>query len=275
MKNIAQKLQKTLACMFIFMLAIVSCGFTFKPAEKRYCDTYYTNTGTTEWVTATKTFASYTTNEFYFERCLPHYEEYVANACAPRAGTIIMGYYDYTCPELIPDYLAGYYYEGIYYYRGQSTQVDDVSDELYIQMGTNVGGSGTTRSGFLSGLNTYVTGKGYNYSYTQISTTNLINSTHSYLVLEQPVVLFVSGYRFYPYAGITIEEGSIEFYGKNSPNGHVCVAYGHIVYNFVDSLGNTTTESFMIVGFGDGYNGLLSLDVTTVVDYAYAINVTP
>ena len=277
MKKITQKLRKIFACIFIVMLAMLSCGFVSKPAEKRYCDTYYTNTGITERVTVTKTFASYTVSEYYFDRCLPDYEELTqANACAPRAGSIVMCYYDYTCPDLIPNFTVGYYYEGVYYYRGQSNAVEDVKEELYDLMGTNVGGAGTTASGFLNGLSTYVTGKGYNFSYTQLSVANPITTFQPYFVLEQPIALFISGYRFYPYLCIEqIDDNTLSFYGKNSPNGHVCVAYGHATYNYVDANGNTTLEKFLIVSFGDGYLGLLSLDVTTVLDLAYAINVTP
>ena len=61
--------------------------------------------------------------------------------------------------------MAGYEYEGEFYYSGQTQEVNDALQELYDLMGTNTTGPGTTETQFINGLTSYVNGQGYNITF--------------------------------------------------------------------------------------------------------------
>ena len=163
-------LKKIISSFFILMLiccAPFSLGMA-KKDELHYCDTVSPlNTGgsnVSEWITIE--YDSYTMTEVYMDRMTPRYEgSYLANSCAPVAGISILGYHDVTKDNLIPDFTAGYTYEGVFYYSNQNQQVDDTLEELYDLMGTNTTGSGTTSTQFVNGLTSYVNGQGYSITF--------------------------------------------------------------------------------------------------------------
>lgn len=217
---------------------------------------------------------SYEMDDTHLERLCPNYENVNhVNSCAPMAATIIVGYYDYEFENLVPNYSTCYYYNGTYGYRPRSSEVQDVKDQLYTLMGTNTESPGTSVAQFKSGFTSYVNSKGLNISYNSCGNTFNLQTAINYLNQGQPIAVFVSGYEYFPEVGLYREDGHFSMGGRSSTNTHVFVAYGYRQYRYYDENGLFKTENYLVVVFGDGTQGLLSIDRVTNIDEAYAIDI--
>lgn len=203
---------------------------------------------------------------------LPEYKGLGSNNCSPTAGGIVMGYYDIFKPNLIPNYESAIYYNGVYYYDGQCGTVYNTISEIYNLMGTNVGGDGTTLSGFKNGLSNYVSGKGYSLQYESVMQNGLnVNSLKTKLTDGKPVVLFIKGFTFTSFNSSLITATSEEYYGKTSGNRHTCVAYGYRTVSYYRNGRAFRSDTYMLVSFGDESTGYLLMNDMTSIEDAYAI----
>lgn len=272
-------LKKIISCFFILMLvccAPFSLGMA-KIDELHFCDTVSPlNTGgqnVTEWITIE--YDRYTVNSIYMDRITPTYEgSYLTNSCAPVAGTSILGYYDVTKGNLIPNYTTGYEYEGEFYYSGQSQEVDNTLEELYARMGTNTTGAGTTETQFINGLTSYVNGQGYNITFNSCGSTFNKDTAISYLNNQIPIVMFLNTYVYYIDGCITMGNTSAQMLRLTSPNGHVVSVFGYREYNFYSGGSIFRTDRYMVVSFGDRTTGLISINNLNTIMSAYAINIS-
>lgn len=273
------KMKKIFAVIFSFMLVMLVTCFVSPTSESEayYCDSgyYFESDGSVS--TTHKniyTFDSYTQNDTHLERLCPNYtNDTQPNSCAPMAGSILLGYYDYEFSELIPGFQTCIIYNGKYRYTGQRQQVIDAKQTLYTYMGTNTEAPGTSLTQFKNGFTRYVNEKGYNVNYNSCGNTFDINTAKSYIAAGQPVVLFVSGYDYFPEVGMYFGEDRFEFSGRTSTNGHVLVAFGYRQYQFYTNGVLTQTEEFLSVAFGDGSQGFLGLNSSTNIDSAFGIKI--
>lgn len=86
--------------------------------------------------------------------------------------------------------------------------------------------------------------------------------------------MFLNTYVYYNDIGITMGETSATMYRLTSPNGHVVSAFGYREYNFYSDGEIFRTDRYMVVSFGNGTSGIISInDLSTIVNaYAIAIN---
>ena len=271
-------LKKIISSFFILFLvfcAPFSLGMA-KVNDLHYCDTLNPrNVGGSpiqEWITIE--YDSYTVSSVYMNRMTPLYEgSYLVNSCAPVAGISILGYHDVNKDNLIPNFTAGYEYEGEFYYSGQNKQVDYVLEDLYDSMGTNTTGPGTTESQFINGLTSYVTGQGYNITFNSCGSTFNKDTAISYLNNQIPIVMFLNTYVYYDDVCVSMVETSGRMYRLTSPNGHVVSVFGYREYNFYSNGSIFRTDRYMVVSFGDTSFGLISINNLNTITAAYAINI--
>ena len=260
-----------------FMLAVcLIVNMVFLPISKTqyYCDTQYFEQGSGNY-TYHNEIIDFDTDEvtdYHLERLCPLYSNITQlNSCAPMAGCIVMGYYDYEFENLIPDFTACYYYNNTFRYRPQTAKVITVKEELYTLMGTNSINPGTSVSQFKKGMTAYVNSKDLSIQYNRCYTIqNMIN----YFEQSQPIVLFLNSYDYYDASGMSRSENQLCLYGKTSTNGHVVVAYGYKQYKFYTNNVLTRTENFLVISFGDSSTGFLSVNSLRCIDEAYAIKIS-
>jgi len=272
--------KKIFAVIFAFVLVMLGTCFASptNKSEAYYCESglYYEGDGSVSVEHRNiYTFDYYEMNDTHLERLCPNYTNHTQlNSCAPMAGSIVLGYYDYEFPNLIPEIQTCVLYEGKYRYTGLKPQVVDAKEKLYDYMGTNTEAPGTSLTQFKNGFKRYVNEAGYGIQYNTCGSTLNVNTLINYLNAGQPVVLFVGGYDYFPEVGMYFGENRFEFLGRSSTNGHVVVAFGYRQYKFYTNGVLTQTENFISIAFGDGSQGFLSLTSSaTVIDAALAINI--
>lgn len=245
------------------------------PQDSFYCDTTYFDSGSSgETYEVVINYDNYDMFDVHLEKLCPIYRNLTQlNSCAPLAGSIVIGYYDDEFNNLIPDYESGYTYNGKFYFRPQNDTVIAMKEYLYELMGTNSINPGTSVSQFKNGLTKYVNQQGYSISYSSCGGSFNIETAKSYISQQKPIVLFLNSYEYYVDAGISQDSTHMSLLGRRSSNGHVLVVYGYREFKFYTNNQLTRTEKFLIVAFGDGTKGYLSVNSTNCIDEAYAISI--
>jgi len=278
------KLKKFIS--FVIVSILFSCNFAFPQAKQNvfglneeehyYCDTFYDQSGSgNTTVTSPLEYDHYEMDDVHLERFCPLYTAINhVNNCAPAAGTIVVGYHDYTCVDLIPDYTPGIYYGGMFFNYPQNYKVDNVQESLYTLMGTNTIQPGTSISQFQTGLTSYVTSKNYSISYSSCGSSFAISTAVGHLNNGLPIALFMYGFVYYPDVGFFIGDNGYSLVGRSNPNGHVAVIFGYRQYRFYDSNDELIeTDNFLIVSYGDATQGFIDMGQTTI-DAGYAISIS-
>lgn len=245
------------------------------PQDSYYCDTTYFESGESGvYEDVEINFDYYEMTDTHLQKLCPIYRNLTQlNSCAPLAGSIVIGYYDDEFKNLIPDFESGYTYNGQFYFRGQNDTVIAMKEYLYELMGTNSINPGTSVSQFKSGLTQYVNQQGYSIAYSSCGGSFNIETAKGYISQQKPIVLFLNSYVYYPDGGINITDSKMTLLRRTSSNGHVLVVYGYREFKFYTNNTLTRTEKFLIVAFGDGTKGYLSVNSTNCIDEAYAISI--
>lgn len=174
-----------------------------------------------------------------------------SNMCAPVAGSIVVGYYDRWSTNLIPGFTPGMSLGGNYGYFAQSTKnqvhIQGLIDNLYSDMGTNAVQAGTTQTQFQNGMESYVTGQGYDVSYTSMMSNGSINlnTLNAQLNNKKVSALFLSTYNFI--STIYPMEGKVTLYKENSTLAHIMVCYGYKIYRYYKDGVNFQTDTYLSV----------------------------
>ncbi len=262
------------------MFATPLFGFTKKePAQNDtgyYCDTSYMGDGSSyQFQQITIEFDTYTMSQVYLDRACPNYENITQlNSCVPMAGSIIVAYYDYEYEDLIPNFVTGAFYNGIFYYRAQGVPVDDMKEELYNLMGTNTINPGTSVTQFKNGLTQFLQNKNRTVSYLSCGSNILdINTATSYFNQEIPIITFLNSYEYYTLAGIHFYDNYVTMNQYSSDNGHAVVAFGYREYNFYNNGSLFQTDKYLIVCFGDGTQGLIPINNLNRIDTCLAVDI--
>lgn len=208
----------------------------------------------TEYITySTKSESEYTINGG-----LPRYYDRGTkiNTCANVAGAIVLGYYDKTYDELIPDFQAARVIKDKVIYSTQTDAVQAVIDKLYVSMDTNgTSAGGTTIAGFKNGLKSYVNGRGRSISYSSLGQNDKINRQDyiDSIEAEYPVALFMSGYSLIPIADFSETSTKDKLNIKHYAGNHVLIACGLKEVKYYNSNG-TLKQTLTLLTVATGYS---------------------
>ena len=201
------------------------------------------------------------------------------NFCAVTAGTNILGFYDKTFTNLIPNFEPGMVVNGIYCYYPDMRfpAIKQLFNTLYDEMKTNVNGTGTSGANFKAGLQEYAAGQGYNLTFSSFysNSTNVNLSTFGSAVMADKVgVLLLSKYN-YIYA-ISHSEGQTFISRAISDNPHIMMVYGYIKINYYNNGALFKTETYLQAssGFGTGDQGYIRMDDYLQIEEALIVNIS-
>ncbi len=237
-----------------------------------YCDSTYFDGSPETSQAVYKSYDTYSKQDWIIQYGMTEYNPINhLNGCAPCAGTIVIGYYDMFHTELIPNYEPGVWYEGQWYFYPMTETIGAVFEDVYTRMGTNTEAPGTSVNQFKTGLRSYVNSKGYNLTYNSCGTINT-ETVKNYIQQEKPIVVFMNSYRYFV-DGIHNNDGNtLTLVERVGTNGHVVVAYGYREMYFTLD-GESWTEKYLIISFGDGSIGMLDINNMSQIDNAFAVNI--
>lgn len=176
---------------------------------------------------------------------------YGINGCAVIGGNNVITYWTYYKPDLMPGYTTGQYILGKYYWFGNSPQASALSNELYLRMGTNTTGPGTTIPQFKNGIISYAAAfGGYSVAFRSAMTNNQYDMAKmlTEFAAGRPVVLFMDPqFNIVPY--IDTYTGPYNLISNiNYLGSHVMVACGRHIYTWYSGGGNVIRQiSFLRV----------------------------
>ena len=201
------------------------------------------------------------------------------NLCAATAGTNIVGFYDKTYTNLIPNFEPGMWVNGVYRYFPNVgfAAITQVFNTLYDEMQVNVDGIGASEEDFKSGLNTYVEDHGYNLSFSSFysNSTNVNLSTFGNAINEGKIgVLFCRTYNFV--YTIQHSEGQTFVSKLNSENPHIMMAYGYITIDYYQNGSIFRTDTYLQVssGFSSADQGYIKMNDDLQIEEALIVNIS-
>lgn len=270
------------ALIVALMLCIVPLGATTATAmaasEEQPTESRYSGYGTAMLLQeATGETISYTRKEEFLTETIKRVPKYnqvsdLPNSCGPIAGAIVVGFYDKYYEDLIPDYKT-YISTGAYKGR-DSVYIPKLMRELYTLMRTNVDDVGVSESDCLSGLKSYVTGKGHSLSYNNVKSGNVVSESaaRNSINNNHPILLFCQMMDVYIY---TTDNNVDTFACTHLEGAHVAVAYGVYTVNYYN--GNTLfrTDKYLWIATGLGLmpTGLLKISSTDWCNAAYEVTI--
>ena len=206
--------------------------------EESYTITYDHKTTTSDWI----------------QYCLPQYSPATGTSCANAAGAILVGYYDRFYTNLIPNFQPYLMIGTNFVYRGYSEEIEAVILALKDLMGTD--STGTTYTGFNTGMSSYVQGQGYTYTTSSLMTNNTFNfnAYKTAVANGKPVALFLNGYAM---CGVVEGDGVDTINNTVSVNTHVAIGYGYEETIYYDANNNViSTQRYLLVSSGLAGYGL-------------------
>ena len=262
------------------LLIVGVVGYMPRPnAEYYFADGY---NGSTYEYSSTETidYATKSDNEISITGSLPKYynDGTYRNTCANVAGAIILGYYDKSYDELIPNFQAARIIRDKILYAAQTVAVQEVIDELYIKMDTNIGGNGTTIEGFQNGLKNYANQQGRDVIYSSLVTREQLNIDDYKMAInnKKPVVLFVSKYTMIDLFGIEESSKSDKLNKLHYGGDHVLVGYGIREIRYYNSNGSLKKEVTLLMvatGYMQDQLAYVMLDDRMRIVDGYEINI--
>lgn len=227
----------------------------------------------------TITYATKSETEYSIKGGLPLYHDTSSHTktCANVAGAIILGFYDKTYDELIPNFTSARVIRDRVLYNVQTEAVQAVIDSLYIKMGTNVESGGTSATDFKNGLKSYVNEKGKNITYSTVGQNGILDKTAfiGSIQNERPVALFVTKYSLIPIKNFSVSE-TVDVLNKSKFEGnHVLVCYGIKEVNYYNSNGALIRKlTLLMVATGYRQEPLyyIEFDSNGVIE-SYSINI--
>lgn len=230
--------------------------------------------------TETITYASKDETEYAIKGGLPTYYDTSSRpkTCANVAGAIVLGYYDKTYDELIPNFTSARVIRDKILYNVQTEAVQAVVDSLYVKMETNVTSGGTSVAGFKNGLKKYVNEKGKNLSYSEIGQNSQLNKTAFIQSIQNshPVALFVSKYTLIPIMNFSISSTEDKLNKTKFEGNHVLVSYGLKEVNYYNANGTLKRQMTLLMvatGFSQEPLYYIELSSNSGMIESYSINV--
>lgn len=234
-------------------------------------------------LTETVTYTSRNIEEANISGKVPAYFDInpaLTNSCAVVAGSVLVGFYSRYYPELTPNFVVGRPLGTSYTYYGQGTpsNIQNVINDLYVRMGTNIGGAGTTAAGFRNGLSSYFSSKGKTVTYTNVVNNNNLdyNAFKGHIGNARPVVLFFNTYNILNDPCITTTGNTDSIERQYFSGMHVMVGYGYKKVMYLNGSTNFRTDIYikLFTGFADVTFGYVRLYDGAILQEGYAVSVT-
>lgn len=248
---------------------IISDDIFERLCAKAYGSNGYTITFSSETIN----FISRNESGYELAKRLPSNREVpnLKNDCVPVAGANIIQYWDRFATNLIPDFTPGAGANKNYFYKEKSTQVNDVTAQLYKDMETT--NTGTTIDKFKKGMTTYTKRQGYNITFTSSMVSYKFNYdiAKSIFLKDQPMILFVD-----VCTTTTMENlsNSVNLENMTINGAHAMAAFGYkeIEYNLTNGR---RTDYYLRVatGLSQRPNGYLNVNNVDMIDDAYGVTI--
>lgn len=199
-----------------------------------------------------------------------------ANNCAVTSGTILIGFYDRYHEDLVPNCKNYVQIGQAIIYTGGGIEIEEVMHELYDRMGTNVGQSGTTFSGFQSGMTSFCADRGFTYQSTSVLSYGSLNFEAYKQSVEnyKPVALFLSTYSYMDYIGQGENKDTVESTRYNS--SHVVIGCGYRRDTYYNASGNViTTRTYLRAASTSAIQGMTYVNINGFgqIDKAISVNI--
>lgn len=236
----------------------------------------YSGSGNTTEISETISYASKTENIYSIKGDLPKYFGVAgATNCANVAGSVVVAYYDRFCENLIPNFEVYRTFGTAISYKLMTTEISDLILTLKDLMGTDINQTGTTFTGFQSGITQYVNSHGYTYSSESVlSGGNFdFNKYKNSVESNKPVALFLSNYSLLN----QIQENSTQdiITSEHSTVAHVVIACGYKQHIYFNSNNQKLAERiYLKVSSGIATREICYLNINSVSKIDKAISVT-
>ena len=196
----------------------------------------------------------------------------LTNSCGPVAGAEIVAFYDKYYPDLIPGWDSYYTSNGKYRFQND-TYITPILNDLYTLMNTNVNGSGTTESGFKSGLQTFFSNRNYSLSYQNVKKSSIMDFDACKAAIDsnKVMVLFITPGDIY---NISEKPNRDDLIAYNISGNHIMIAFGYLEIMYYFDSGVCLIERFVQVATGHDYisTGYYRTNSSNLVA-AYVVNV--
>lgn len=265
--------KKIITCVsIVFALSAVNICSGFKLENNKDDSAKYCGIGVFTDESETINYASKNTASYSINGDLPNYYSQASNTnCANVAGSVVIGYYDRFCEDLIPNYKSYIKLGSILKYKTLSDEVQNVIDSLYTYMGTDAGTLGTTFTGFQNGMKAYVSNCNYSYTYEDVGNLDF-NKYKSAVENNKPVAIFLNNFSL---MGTGEDTGTKEVIkSSHCSSAHVVIGCGYKVDTYYNSNGQViTTRTYLKVASGFSLYGVtyLCLDGKSKIDRATSI----
>ncbi len=277
------KAKRILCSLFLagaMLFSVLSPAFTAFATPQRFSDTNFNGAGNSVSANEDIFYDYYEVLETVYLSSVTSYgntSSEITNHCAPLTGANVCGYYDRWCPNLIPNYATGLLVSDRYYYLNvTNTHTQTCIETLYNLMGTNVGGSGTTQSGFESGLTQYAQNNGYSVTFNSIknSTTSINFNALANAINDNKIAVF-SFSKFNFISWIYENEGCSTLVMTNYNAGHMMVVYGYKIIAYYKDGVNFRTDTYLRVAssFDTQDTGYLLFGSNMSISHAKIVNI--
>lgn len=208
---------------------------------------------------------------------IPSYTcEYNKHSCGAISGAIIVGYYDYFYPDVVPNYVTHYMGStGIRFYSS-GTQIDRLINNLITAM--CISNTGCTVSQYKTGLSDYFylfAGLTINFNSVKSGAAIDFNACKTQLATGRPIALFLSLYSVVRQAGWGDEQDIIE--SDIYINNHIVTASGYRTVEYYKMENGKEvlfrTDNYLHIETGWGYKMLLDTGRNITLNDAYAVGV--
>ncbi len=248
-------------------------------AECAYKGFGYRGSGTTTEVTQTVTYATKDIEEYHIQYEVPNIFGSVdgITSCANTAGGILICYYDRFCENLIPNFKSYVQIGGGIRYRTSGTEIANVITQLYTLMGTDVNQPGTTYSGFQSGMQQYVTGKGYTYTTTNLFSNGSFNINNYKNAVQngKPVALFLSAFAMI--TNIVQGNSTDSIISDDIDSSHATIGYGYRIDTYYNANGQIIDTRYYLKvasGLATYGTGFLNINGLGIMDRAISVQIS-
>lgn len=225
-----------------------------------------------QYSTETVNYLYRTENKYNILSSIPAYIYGKDNGCVPIAGTNLIAYYDKTYTNLIPNYEPGKTVLGTYRFNQQNETMEGVYDQLHVDMGTNIGGAGTTALQFRSGFQKYVKRAGYSVSFDNLMSWGNFDfsAAKSAVQAKKGIALFIHKYKALT---ITQNDNQDVLTYEYTNSDHAIAGFGCLEVNYTFADDSTRTDKYIhgSLGLGIYKTGYINVDM---VDIATALAIT-
>lgn len=252
---------------------VLSEEFIAKSAEKGFG---YSGSGDFTELSETVAYSYKTEDVYSIKGDLPNYSGVVGGSnCANAAGSVLIGYYDRYCEDLIPNFQNYRVLGTAIIYKSLTTETSNVMETLKDLMGTDQDQDGTTFTGFQNGMSEYVRSHGYTYSSESVLSGGSFNFSKYKNALEnnKPVALFLNNYAFLN--RIQENGGQDIIISDHTTVSHVVVACGYKQHSYFNTSGQKIAErTYLKVCSGFTTRGICYLNINSVSKIDKAISIT-